>query len=79
MYFATSKVAYKSELNTYASIRYKLYLIDADIFNSDLISHHFNQEKQLQKMFSYYSIRSVYLSNLFKLSFTSQSLPNVAL
>ena len=45
--FATWQVANKSELNTSASIRYKLYLIDADIFNSDLFSHHFNEEKEL--------------------------------
>ena len=75
---ATSQVANKSELNTSASIRYTLYLTDADVFNSDIFSHHFNEEKQLQKMFSYYSISSVYLSNLFKLSFTFHSLPNVA-
>ena len=29
--------------------KYKLYLIDADVFNSDLFSHHFNEEKQLQE------------------------------
>ena len=28
----------KSELNTSASIRYNSYLIDADVFNSDLIA-----------------------------------------
>ena len=78
MYFTTWQVANKSELNTSASIRYKSYLIDADVFNSDLLSHHFNEEKQIQKMFNYYSISSVYLSNLFKLSFTFQSLWNVA-
>ena len=50
LYLATSQVANKSELNTSASIRYKLYLIDADVFNSDLFSHHFNEEKKLQKM-----------------------------
>ena len=58
-------VVNKSELNTSASVRYKVYLIDADVFNSDLFSHHFNEEKQLQKMFIYYSISSVYLVNLY--------------
>ena len=77
MYFATLQVANKSELNTSAAVRYKLYLIDADVFNSDLFSHHCNEEKHLQKIFSYYSISSVYLSSLFKLSFTFQSLQNV--
>ena len=43
------KVANKSELDTSASVRYKLYVIDADVFNSDLFSHHFNEEKQLQE------------------------------
>ena len=43
------QVAIKSELNTSASIRYELYLIDADVFNSDLFSHHFNEEKHLQE------------------------------
>ena len=72
------KVANKSELDTSASVRYKLYVIDADVFNSDLFSHHFNEEKQLQKMFSYYSTSSVHLSNFFKLSFTFQIFSNVA-
>ena len=43
------KVANKSELDTSASVRYTLYVIDADVFNSDLFSHHFNEEKQLQE------------------------------
>ena len=43
------KVANKSELDTSASVRYKLYVIDADVFNSDLFSHHSNEEKQLQE------------------------------
>ena len=43
------KVANKSELDTSASVRYKLYVIDADAFNSDSFSHHFNEEKQLQE------------------------------
>ena len=58
--FATWQFANKSELNISVSIRYKLYLIDAVVFNSDLFSHHYNEEKQLQKMLSYYSISSVY-------------------
>ena len=49
MHFATWQVLNKSESNTSASIRYKLYLIDADVLNSDLFSHQFNAEKQLQK------------------------------
>ena len=69
-YFATWEVADKSELNTSSSIRYKLYLIDADELNSNLFSNQFNEEKQLWKVFIYYSISSVYFSNLFKLSFT---------
>ena len=55
-----------------------MYLIDADVFSPDLFNHHFNEEKQLQKMFSCYSISSFYVSNLFKPSFTSQSLSNKA-
>ena len=49
LYFATRQVVSKSELNISASIACRLYLIDADSFNSDLFCHHFNAEKQLQK------------------------------
>ena len=53
MYYATWQVANKSELNASASIRYKVYLIDANVFNSDLFSHNFNEEKHLQKLCSH--------------------------
>ena len=72
------KVANKSELDTSASVRYKLHVIDADAFNSDSFSHHFNEGKTVTRMFSHYSISSVYLLNSFNSSFTSQSLPSVA-
>ena len=38
--------------------KYKLYLTDADVFNSDLFSHHFNEEKQLQEclVIMYYAL-----------------------
>lgn len=43
LYFAGWPVVNKPELI------HKLYLIDADVLNSDLFSHQFNAEKQLQK------------------------------
>ena len=49
LYFATWQVANKSELNASASIIHMVYLIDADIFNSDLFSHHFNDENSYKK------------------------------
>ena len=49
LYFTTWQVANKSELNTSTSVGYNFYLIDGVVFNPDLFSHHFNEEKQLKK------------------------------